>query len=305
MKPRFHPLIVCVVFCVSVIGCVRKAVPISNTTGSASSATDSNSSKDGSRSENGSKIDSSFKIGRDAVIPLSQEPSYSHSPLYALLVFGENAEHQSWLVMDGEKALYVDRDGDGDMTQSNDRIAITKDAADRPFHRDKPLSETEYLGMNEFQFSLHGHDFKFLYWVTNPEFVPPKDGDGILDEWRVERKKNGWFSASLMRTIEGGGAQIPVTLCGSPEKAQISHIDGPLTFQTKWGDRQVLQRSGDNTFDVHVGTVGVPTANQDRIPFASLSTVEVPSTIHPVAEFEFTDAQGRPIKRSVDLVQRC
>jgi hypothetical protein len=242
---------------------------------------------------------------RESAVPIVKEPTYTATPSYALLVFGEDVKHQSWLVMDGERTLYLDRNGDGDLTGPDEQIPLTKDAAEKPFSEGQPLSEREYLGMNEFKFSLQGHDFQFLYWVPNEQFVPPADDSDYMSDWRRQRKQNGWFSASLMRTLDRGGAQIPVTLCGSPANAQISHIDGPLTFQTKWGSRQVLKRSEENTFDVHVGTTGVPTTAQDMIPFASLSTNEVPEHIHPVAQFEFSDKHGQPIRRTVELVQRC
>src|SRR4051794_40098852 len=47
---------------------------------------------------------------------LVKEPAYqSKSPQYALLLFGPEAKLRVWVVLDGE-TLFVDRNGDGDLT---------------------------------------------------------------------------------------------------------------------------------------------------------------------------------------------
>ena len=47
---------------------------------------------------------------------IRKEPAYqTKSPRYCLLVFGPEAKTRVWLVLDGD-LLYVDRDGDGDLT---------------------------------------------------------------------------------------------------------------------------------------------------------------------------------------------
>src|SRR2546423_845878 len=67
---------------------------------------------------------------------LKKEPAYqSKSPKYGLLVFGPKAETRIWLVLDvgdelaggdGSKTfLYVDRNGDGDLTGPGEKVACT------------------------------------------------------------------------------------------------------------------------------------------------------------------------------------
>ena len=60
---------------------------------------------------------------------IKKEPAYqSKSPRYALLVFGSEARDRVWLVHDGE-TLYVDRNGDGDLTGAGEKVAakVSKD----------------------------------------------------------------------------------------------------------------------------------------------------------------------------------
>src|SRR5438477_8264550 len=80
---------------------------------------------------------------------LRKEPAYRGKPQYCLLVFGPGARETAWLVLDlvsepwdarGERdALYVDRDGSGDLTQPGKRVAVTMrsgQSIDRFSHRE-------------------------------------------------------------------------------------------------------------------------------------------------------------------------
>jgi hypothetical protein len=62
---------------------------------------------------------------------LAKEPAYqSKAPKYALLVFGPEARTRIWLVLDGA-TLYVDRNGNGDLTEAGEKVAGKK--GDRTF----------------------------------------------------------------------------------------------------------------------------------------------------------------------------
>ena len=68
--------------------------------------------------------------GRGAAVDLTtidrsirKEPAYqSKAPQYCLLVFGPQAKTRVWLVLDGD-ALYLDRNGNGDLTDPGERLA--------------------------------------------------------------------------------------------------------------------------------------------------------------------------------------
>src|SRR5262245_14914174 len=62
---------------------------------------------------------------------LRKEPAYqSKTPQYCLLVFGPQAKVRVWLVLDGD-ALYLDRNGNGDLTDPGERLPA-RDALHRP-----------------------------------------------------------------------------------------------------------------------------------------------------------------------------
>jgi hypothetical protein len=52
---------------------------------------------------------------------IGKEPAYKNKPKYCLLVFGPEAKTRIWLVQDGD-VLYVDRNGNGDLTEKDERL---------------------------------------------------------------------------------------------------------------------------------------------------------------------------------------
>jgi hypothetical protein len=54
---------------------------------------------------------------------IAKEPKYQSKPKYCLLVFGPEAKAKVWLVLDGD-VLYVDRNGNGDLTEEGKRVKV-------------------------------------------------------------------------------------------------------------------------------------------------------------------------------------
>src|SRR5262245_58107461 len=60
---------------------------------------------------------------------IAREPAYqSRSPRYCLLVFGSEQPTRVWLVGDGDR-LFVDRNGNGDLTDVNECVRARGSAA--------------------------------------------------------------------------------------------------------------------------------------------------------------------------------
>src|SRR6516165_8418947 len=55
---------------------------------------------------------------------IAKEPPYQAKPKYCLVVYGPEAKTRVWLVLDGD-VLYVDRNGDGDLTGKDERVLKT------------------------------------------------------------------------------------------------------------------------------------------------------------------------------------
>lgn len=63
---------------------------------------------------------------------IAKEPPYQGKPRYCLLVFGPEANFRVWLVLDGT-VLYVDRNGNGDLTEPDKRVAAGYKRDDQRF----------------------------------------------------------------------------------------------------------------------------------------------------------------------------
>ena len=239
---------------------------------------------------------------RENAMRLVKEPDYASTPMYSLLVFGENAQHQHWLVVDG-KTVFLDRNGNGDLTEPEDQILLDEKAT-AAIHS----GGEEYSGFNVFPIGdLAGHTFAYHVWVLNAEFEPEPDENELLTKWRHQRAENGWMNSTLYRISNDRRVQIPITLCPDPQNVQISHVGGPLTFNLKWGDRQCLEREGENIFEIKIGTAGEPTKYSQYPAFSNLCTQEVPKDIHPIAKFNFTSnsKEHDTVSIVVNLDQRC
>lgn len=234
---------------------------------------------------------------------LAKEPKYAHKPHYALIVFGPQAEHRSWMVMDGDNLLYIDWNGNGDLTDADDRVERDAEASDKI----NVAKGDGYSGMNIFPLGkIAGVDLKFSYWVRARGEIPKREFSRKIMQ---ERDANDWeigtlnTSAGSRFTAHGG-----VLLTATPADAQIVHVDGPLTFSFKWKERQKLQPwPFESTFDLHIGTPSLRPRNCTHDLFLSLSEWEFPRDVHPIARFTFPpkEAGAAPIVKEIELDRRC
>jgi hypothetical protein len=232
---------------------------------------------------------------------IGKEPKYTTRPCYALLVFGPKAEKRVWLAVDGN-VLYVDRNGNGDLTEPGERVPLDLEATKK-----MNLAPGAYKGMNVFDIGkVDGVRLRLEYWVRDESFIPQDD---FYRRILKERAANDWENATLWRIApDGSRAQNPVILSRRPKDAQISHLAGPLTFRLRSGDGLALRRGpGAVNFEVLIGTPGLPARNSRYPTFSPLTTTEVPADVHPLAHFEFPprDPGQAPVTLEVTLNHRC
>jgi len=232
-----------------------------------------------------------------------REPRYASAPHYALIVVGPRAEHRCWLVMDGDETLYFDRNGNGDLTDPEDRIGLDAEAT-KKIHMGE---ESTHSGMNVFPLGkVAGVELNFNYWVRRRGIVP---ADERLRKIMQEREANDWENGTLWRfAAKGSQAQNPVLLAARPADAQVMHLEGPLTFALKWGESQTLRPwPQTTTFDVNIGTPALPPRNCKDPIFSPLTEMEIPGDVHPTAVFEYPPRSpgSGPVVRTVRLDLRC
>jgi len=237
---------------------------------------------------------------------IERQPEYRTKQVrYALLVFGAEARTRVWLAIDGD-TLYVDRNGNGDLTDTGERIAAEKnDAAEKDtysfrvgeiragnrLHKDlyisvSPLSQLKDRGA-AVEDILKKHPDASAYYVSCDVDMPPWRGGGI--DGRVHQ---------LAFYLDAEGV---LQFADRPEQAPIIHFGGPWHIALFGRYRLTRGRSGDLVLGV--GSPGFGPGTTTWINYEGV----IPTTKYPVAEITFPAARAGepPLRQSFELKQRC
>lgn len=242
---------------------------------------------------------------------IKKEPAYKTKPRYCLLVFGPNAEARAWLVLDGD-ALYIDRNGNGDLTENGERIRET-------FIDKEPngiISEThQFVDLRDpakSDFSDEDRDIPILrgtsryrrfsvsYAVLNK--LPPAKSPKEEARWKeLEGRVKGvvhvhvWIGGIL---YQEGSARFS----DRPADAPILHFDGPMVFELADPQTRLPAGGAGGELVVRLSTPGL---GKDATTTLRNFT-GVPTDVHPIAQIEFPrKEQGLPLRRTIWLDHRC
>jgi hypothetical protein len=208
---------------------------------------------------------------------IGKEPVYAATPQYALLLFGPQGTLRVWLVVDG-KTMYLDRDGDGDLTGGDERLPRKEDRKD---------------------VVLRDADGKTRYVITSASTFA-EEPQTLFVEVRIE----GPVAYHQYTTVE---------LRDKPSAARIAHFHGPLTAQAvtvQWklppklalaaGDEPTDLRALVGTLDAEHGCWVVVRSHvgNDKLAFPGAE---------PVVDVEFPAKTpgGAPLKRRFALAEFC
>jgi hypothetical protein len=215
---------------------------------------------------------------------IAKEPVYQGKPAYCLLVFGPQAKTRIWLVLDAKaKCLYVDRNGNGDLTENGKRFTPSNHNLDQRVYEVGELvgadGRTKYLNLR----------------IEHRGTAAEADGIGFA------------VPASFSLSVEAQGKiqRVQLKAFGAkPQTAPVIHIDGPLTFALfDAAPAQVFARTGKpSELTVHIGTWSA-----DRKAFITIPIDSPPANVHPIADVEFpgVKSDAGPLKVKVVLDQRC
>jgi hypothetical protein len=235
----------------------------------------------------------SFAIAADwkeIVRTIRKQSVYKGKPKYALLVFGQEAKMRVWVVQDGE-AMYVDRNGDGDLTGEDERFTLTLSG-----------KKNQYGSLRDCNIEILDADKETRYVITSITIHPEPAGDEAEGEQHMTANVDIKGRASYRQYCDA-------KLAEKPDKAVIAHFHGPLTIgpQTiNWKLTPELSRLpiGDSPSDINA-VVG--TMDGEHGCWVVVRSEDLPKDLHPVVEVEFPGkkAGDAPIKKRYRLEQRC
>lgn len=229
---------------------------------------------------------------RDVPRALGKEPAYQGKPAYALLVFGADLKQRVWVVLDGATA-YVDRNGNGDLTDPDEKVVL-------PGGPD--VDETDEVKTTMMQFDLGdlpaaAGPARYTGLTLTRFVVEPKPGSSVsaADDVALSMLVAGTHSQGAKPRLRPKAAEAPVI-----------HIDGALTALAAPGcdgKRPVLTKGAEGEeLTIQIGTLGIGEGS-----WSSIGYEQVPEDCKPVLEVAFPPAKagGAPVVMKFTLDDRC
>jgi hypothetical protein len=220
---------------------------------------------------------------------IRKQPVYKGQPHYALLLFGPEAKTRVWVVKDGE-TLYVDRNGDGDLTGKDERLTLE--------YANQNLNG--YGGLRNCNIEIRDADKQTRYVIQAIGIYPEND------------KTKAELHLDAVVEIKGPRVSYrqycDAQLGASPDKAAIAHYHGPLMIEPRriyWKLTPELSRlpTGDPAGEI---SAVVGTMDAERGCWVVVRSEELPKDLHPVVEVEYRASKtGAAIKQRYRLEQRC
>jgi hypothetical protein len=241
-----------------------------------------------------------------------KEPKYVGKPNYCLLAFGRQAAHCVWLVQDGN-TLYVDRDGDGDLTKPANKV----------------MANQLRLGDDDGSFAFDAgdltvggkthKDLRFLVsqlrsFAGNPNLMAmPKVAAAVKANpscmtARLELDvdcaslKGGGSGGRVVYMVGPFDTEGPIQLAAKAADAPIIYFDGILQI-TFYGNEPVWRGGRDQDVVLCVGTAGRGPGTFAMIKYEGT----VPANANPKIEVTYRpkDPAQAPTKELFELRERC
>jgi hypothetical protein len=187
---------------------------------------------------------------------IANEPVYqTKSPKYCLLVFGPEARTRVWLVLDGE-VLYVDRNGNGDLTEKGEQHRGVKDAKGIRWHIGEILESDGKTRHTDLRVWLRSDSFR----------LDMRTADGIHQHVGEEMGR--------------------LRFADRAQDAPIVHLAGPLTFLLPRNREKALAFIPGE--EAHfIALVGTPGLGNGAATYSHHQDFMKPGVLKMVVEAEF------------------
>jgi hypothetical protein len=234
---------------------------------------------------------------------LRKEPAYKNRPKYCLLVFGPKADFRVWLVQDGD-VLYVDRNGNGDLTEKGEQVRLTRSAKGLRIFEAGSLSDGKltHTDLSLTQSSITANDV-----ADEREWKRVNAQKGGPWTWSVgvEAERLAGDTRKLPRRIgyiAGGDQNGYLLFADRTQDAPVIHFNGPWTLGLQ-DSKGRFTAGKKTTLRIGVGTAGIGPGSFAFVLYPDT----IPETAHPQADINFPGRKkgAEPIKRKYTLKERC
>ena len=185
--------------------------------------------------------------------------------------------------------LYVDRNGNGDLTEKGERVqAIVHEDGQPSF-----LGGIPSITVTTLEFPIGE--------IKDSEGTIYKDVK-VTVQWYVGRER----PCTIYASVAGRGTQRTelhkLVFADRTQDAPVLRFGSPMTMRFALSVSQSLSLTQEFSVQAEVGTIGSGPGS-----FVSLGNERFPEDLHPVAEIEWPhrEASKPPISMSVTLNQRC
>ncbi|MBX7104964.1 MAG: hypothetical protein K1X57_12835 [Gemmataceae bacterium] len=248
--------------------------------------------------------------GQDRTI--RKEPVYTSRPHYCLLAFGPEGKDRAWLVRDGD-VLYVDRNGNGDLTDPGERIDY-KMLPDQNPDKDGWRFDIDSIAVG-------GRTHKHLTVVFTPLKLYRDSPVGARADAKAAMARNPNVCVANIDievevpSLPGGGTDGRVRYVAgfidlngllmfarSPADAPVIRLGGPLQI-TLSDSLQPIRLERNNDIITVVGTPGIGPGTFASIAYAGT----IPESARPTCEIEVSAVKPGepPTKLLYMLPDRC
>ena len=186
---------------------------------------------------------------------IDKEPAYKGKPRYCLLVFGPEAKTGVWLVQDSD-VLYVDCNGNGDLTEAGKRITAEK---------------SEDSNEGEYTFKVGdirvGEELHKALTVAVAKIDHMADRDEVIKAFLTKNPKGRGYSVGIEMELPGWKG----TGVGSRVRQHTSlvTVDGVLQFADKPQGAPIVHFGGPwqiSLFGRHRLTIGLAATTPTLVP---------------------------------------
>jgi hypothetical protein len=233
---------------------------------------------------------------------ITREPAYQSKPKYCLLVLGPEAKKRVWLVQDGA-TLYVDRNGNGDLTETGEKVAAKKN--ENADNRDYTFAAGELHegGRRHLNLFVSVSDLNRAFPEAKALLERDAQARHYNIQLEVEMPGHQGLGAGgrLQQGAAGQDGNGYLQFADRPQDAPIVHFGGPWTMglyrpTTLWLDRT-------NEPDLVFGTPGLGAGSFAFVGYEGV----VPDNVAPRIEIAFPSRKRGepPIIESYYLEERC